>query len=82
MSDEQRKDEEAEVEAHTRHAVNDEPAEDERPRTRSRRTCGSPARATSRILSALRKGPALRRAFFVVLDSRPELWKISDPGVV
>jgi hypothetical protein len=29
MSDEQRKDEETEVEAHNRHAVNDEPAEDE-----------------------------------------------------
>jgi hypothetical protein len=29
MSDEQRKDEEAEVEAHSRHAVNDEPAAEE-----------------------------------------------------
>jgi len=29
MSDEQRKDEEAEVEGHSRHPVNDEPAEDE-----------------------------------------------------
>ena len=29
MSDEQRKDEEAEVEGHAKHLVNDEPAEDE-----------------------------------------------------